>query len=170
MAEELRDLYNQSPSMFSALSDPFTIKKPASWAAYNEYGDEGEVGGKTDALRHLLGAATLAKRQGPSYAETALNWHENPNVPQFLGGGYGQREGDRAMDLHNNVLGMEIAQKAKTYDEALGMAKKYVKEGKVKYSNENYNVPVPTTTGKVDYIDKAINSSSDLIRSMFSRK
>lgn len=168
--DELRDLYNQSPSMFSALSDPFTIKKPASWAAYNEYGDEGEVGGKTDALRHLLGAATLAKRQGPGYAETALNWHENPNVPQFLGGGYGQREGDRQMDLHNNALGMEIAQKAKTYDEALSMAKKYVKEGKVKYSNEDYSKPVKPTSTQPDVIDKIFSHPVDLIRDMFTPK
>jgi hypothetical protein len=168
--DELRDLYNQSPSFFSPLSDPFTIKKPASWAAYNEYGDRGEVGGDTDALRHLLGAATLAKRQGSGYAETALNWHENPNIPQFLGGGYGQREGDRAMDLHNNKLGMEIAQKAKTYDEALGMAKKYIKEGKVKYSKEDYSKPVSKAPSQPDVIDQIFSNPVDLVRSMFTPK
>ena len=110
----LKELFDSKPGMFSALSDPFTIKKPASWAAYNEYGDAGEVGGKTDALRHLLGAATLAKRQGPAYAEAALNWHENPNVPQFLGGGYGQREGDRQMDLHNMLLVWKLPKRQRT--------------------------------------------------------
>jgi hypothetical protein len=168
--DELRDLYNQSPSMFSALSDPLTIKKPASWAAYNEYGDSGEVGGKTDALRHLLGAATLAKRQGPGYAETALNWHENPNIPQFLGGGYGQREGDRQMDLHNNALGLEIAKKAKNYDEALAMAKQHIKEGKVKYSNEDYSKPVKKGPTQPDVIDKIFSHPVDLIRDMFTPK
>ena len=165
----LKELFDTPASMLSALSDPFTIKKPASWAAYNEFGDRGEVGGDTDALRHLLGAATLARRQGPTYAQLALDWHENPNIPQFLGGGYGQRAGDRAMDVHNNKLGLEIAQKAKNYDDALSMAKRYVKEGKIKYSNENYNVPPPTTTGKTDYVDKAIQAPVDLIRSMFSK-
>lgn len=167
--DELKDLYNQNPSMFSALSDPWTVRKPASWAAYNEYGDEGEVGGKTDALRHLLGAATLAKRQGQGYAETALNWHENPNIPQFLGGGYGQRAGDRAMDLHNNALGLEIAKKAKTYDEALAMAKQHIKQGKVKYSNEDYSKPVNTGPRKPDVIDQIFDNPIDLIRSMFSK-
>jgi hypothetical protein len=168
MAETLADLFNAKPGMFSSLSDPFTIKKPASWAAYDVYGDSGESGGKTDALRHLLGAAALTRRQGPAYAEKVLNWHENPNVFQFLGGGYGQTEADRLMDLHNNTLGMHIGTTAKNYDEALQMAKRFIEENRVRYADK----PVPAAKPAVpqrDYIDDTANAGVDLIRRMFSK-
>jgi len=139
--DELKDMYNAQPSWLSSLADPYTVKRPASWAAYNELGGTGESGGDTDALRHLLAAATLSKRQG-ALSEMALNWHENPNIPQFLGGGYGQRESDRQMDLHNNALGLEIGRKAKTYDEALAMAKQAIKSGKAKINPPEPYKPV----------------------------
>lgn len=142
MADSLRDLYNTDPSLLSTFTDPHTIKGLATTVADQELGKEMVSGGQTDALRHLLGAATLAKRQGPSVAGTVLNWHENPNVFQFLGGGYGQRENDRQMDLHNNALGMEIGQKAKNYDEALNMAKQYIKEKKVRLAPKEPEAPV----------------------------
>jgi len=159
MADELKDLWNEKPGMLSMFMDPHTIKSPASWAAYNQLGGAGESGGNTDALRHLLGAATLARRQGPTYAQTALNWHENPNIPVFLGGGHGQPEHDRAMDLHNNALGMQIGTTAKTYDEALNMAMKLIKDKKVKLAE---NVPPPQEKPRgYDPIDSAIDKGSD---------
>ena len=165
----LADLFNNKPGLMDALSDPFTIKSPASWAAYDVYGDSGESGGKTDVLRHLLGAATLTRRQGPGYAAKALDWHENPNVFQFLGGGYGQRPEDRQMDLHNNTLGMHIGSTAKTYDEALQMAKQFINEGRVRYAKD---IPEPATQNQppqTDYVDSAINGGVDLVRRMFSK-
>ena len=168
MADSLQELFNSPAPIWSKLSDPFTIKSPASWAAYNEFGDAGESGGKTDALRHLLGAAALTRRNGPEYATKVLNWHENPNVFQFLGGGYGQSEADRIMDLHNNTLGMHIGTTAKNYDEALQMAKQFIKEGRVRYAND-----VPKTSvqkpAQRDYVDEGINGGVDLIRRMFSK-
>jgi hypothetical protein len=162
MADELKDLWNEKPSMLSMFMDPHTIKSPASWAAYNQLGGAGESGGDTDALRHLLGAATLARRQGPTYTKTALDWHENPNIPVFLGGGHGQPEYDRAMDLHNNALGMQIGATAKSYDEALNMAMKLIKEKKVKLAEDR---PPPQEKPKAyDPIDAAINSGSDKLK------
>lgn len=159
MADELKDLWNEKPGMLSMFMDPHTIKSPASWAAYNQLGGGGESGGDTDALRHLLGAATLARRQGPTYAQTVLNWHENPNIPVFLGGGHGQPEHDRAMDLHNNALGMQIGTTAKTYDEALNMAMKLIKDKKVKLAE---NVPPPQEKPRgYDPIDSVIDKGSD---------
>jgi hypothetical protein len=141
MADSLKDLYNTDSSLLSVFSDPSKIKDLATMVADQELGGEHTSGGKTDALRHLLGAAALGKRQ-PALAETMLNWHENPNVFQFLGGGYGQRDVERQMDLHNNALGLEIAKKAKNYDEALHMAKQYVREGKVKLAPPEAPTPV----------------------------
>jgi hypothetical protein len=162
MADELRDLWNQQPGLLSALNDPMTLKSPASWAAYNELGGAGESGGDTDALRHLLGAAALTKRQGSTYANAALNWHENPMIPTFLGGGYGQREEDRAMDLYNNQLGIEIGQKAKSYDEALALAKQAIKERKAKVANTNYN-KAEVKQPAYDPIDAALDKPAQLV-------
>ena len=148
MADSLKDLYNTSGSMWNMLSDPFTVKKAATSTANTELGEESLSGGQTDALRHLLGAATLAKRQGPDYASRVLNLHENPNIP-FLGG-YGQRDVERQMDLHNNALGMEISQKAKNYDEALQMAKQYIATKKVKLAPPPEPVKPPTGVAEHD--------------------
>lgn len=164
---KLRDLYNSPAPIYGTLADPFLVKSPASWAAYNEFGDQGESGGKTDALRHLLGAATLTRRHGPEYATRVLNWHENPNVFQFLGGGYGQLPGDRQMDLHNNTIGMHIGTVAKDYDEAMRMAKQYMKEGRVMTSPPN--VPEAAKPAQRDYIDEMGSAGVDLIRRMFSK-
>jgi hypothetical protein len=162
MADDLKELYNEKPGLLSMFMDPHTIKSPASWAAYNQLGGAGESGGDTDALRHLLGAATLARRQGPSYAQTALNWHENPNIPVFLGGGHGQPEYDRTMDVHNNALGMQIGATAKSYDEALNMAMKLIKEKKVKLAEDR---PPPQEKPKAyDPIDEFINSNSNKLK------
>ena len=162
MADELKDLWNEKPGMLSMFTDPDTIKKPASWAAYNQLGGAGESGGNTDALRHLLGAATLARRQGATNSHIALDWHENPNIPVFLGGGYNQPEHDRAMDLHNNALGMQIGLTAKSYDEALNMAMKLIKEKKVKLAEDR---PPPQEKPKAyDPIDEFINSNSDKLK------
>jgi hypothetical protein len=169
MADSLKDLYNTPAQPWHSLSDPFTIKKPASWAAYNEFDEAGESGGKTDALRHLLGAATLTRRQGPEYAAKALNWHENPDVFQFLGGGYGQRPEDRQMDLHNNTLGMHIGNTAKTYDEALQMAKQFINEGRVRYAKDIPITPQQPSKPQTDYVDSAITGGVDLVRKMFSK-
>jgi len=162
MADSLEQLYNEKPGLLSMFTDPHTIKSPASWAAYNQLGGGGESGGDTDALRHLLGAATLARRQGATNSHIALDWHENPNIPVFLGGGYNQPEHDRAMDLHNNALGMQIGLKAKSYDEALDMAMKLIKDKKVKLSE---NVPPPQEKPKrYDPIDSVIDKGSDKLK------
>lgn len=148
MTDSLKDLYNTPGSILNMLSDPFTVKTAATSTANAELGEEPFSGGQTDALRHLLGAATLAKRQGPAYASRVLNFHENPNIP-FLGG-YGQREVERQMDLHNNALGMEISQKAKDYDEALKMAKQYIANKKVKLAPPPEPVKPPTDVAEHD--------------------
>lgn len=128
MADSLKDLYNTQPM----LTNPKTVQELARVVSNTEGGEQAISGGTTDALRHLLGAATATRLYGPSLAETMLNWHENPNVFQWAGGGYGQRDAERLMDLHNNALGMEIGKTAKSYDEALQTAKRYVKEGRIK--------------------------------------
>jgi hypothetical protein len=167
---KLKEMYDTPPSTFSAFTDPFNVQKPASWAAYNELGGKGEAGGDTDALRHLLGAATLTKRQGPFYAEGALSWHESPKIPDYFFGGSAQRPADRWMDEHNNKIGIEIGRKAKTYDEAFEMAKQAIKDKKVRYVDQYVAPPTKPSAPKRDYVDETINSATDLIRNLFSRK
>jgi hypothetical protein len=132
MATSLKELYDAEPSMLSIFTDPRKVQDLAKLTADQELGQEAISGGSTDALRHLLGSATAHKVYGQPLADSLLNWHENPNIPQNMYGGRGQREVERLMDLHNNDLGKEIAQKAKTYDEALEMAKQYVTTKRVK--------------------------------------
>jgi hypothetical protein len=50
------------------------------------------------------------------------------------------------------------------------MAKQHIKEGKVKYSNEDYSKPVKKAPTQPDVIDQLFSNPVDLVRNMFSRK
>jgi hypothetical protein len=64
------------------------------------------------------------------------------------------------MDIHNNALGMQIGQTAKSYDEAMNMAMKLIKDKKVKFAEKPPEVIQEKPRG-YDPIDSAINKSSD---------
>ena len=168
MADTLQELFEGKSKPWISWMDPTQISIPAKQTADEIYGRE-RSGGRTDALRHLLGAAVLTKRQGPESATAMLNWHENPKILNMLGGGYGQPQAERLMDLHNNTLGMHIGTQAKTYDELVRMAQQFVDEGRVRYAKDYANVPEPVAPPQKDYIDSAINGSVDLVRRMFSK-
>jgi hypothetical protein len=164
MADSLQDLYNSPTGMFSKVTDPFTIKDLANQYAQEIYGSSGSVGGKADALRHILGAAMLAKRQGQSYADTITGLHENPYLP-FIGG-IGQHPADKAMDEYNNRLGMELGSSALDYNDLVTKARQYVDIGKAKQVGKRESLP---TQPSRDYVDEAINGGVDLIRRMFTK-
>ena len=72
--------------------------------------------GPGDAYRHIIGAAEMTRRHGAAMALAALNAHE-------MGQGTGQSDDERAMDEHNNEIGVAIGRRAATYDEVVTRAR-----------------------------------------------
>jgi hypothetical protein len=64
-----------------------------------------------DAARHMLAAATMAKKFGPGTAEFLGKAHERMSNPEsfFSMFGIGKPRDDYEMDVHNNKLGAELA-------------------------------------------------------------
>lgn len=115
-------------SLFGFVTDPFSVNTYAIKKAESEYGPE--MLQDRDAYRHLIGIAMLAKRQGNKYAETVGKLHES--MLPIIGAPPGQTDEEKDMDTFNNVLGLEIAGKAKTDEDIFRMAREYVDAGKVR--------------------------------------
>ena len=110
-------------------TDPFDVADVAYQEANTRYDKKGMIGGKNDAFRHLVGTALLAQRRGEPYAKFITNLHETEILP----GGYGARGHSKEqvdMDLYNNQLGLDIARKAKSYDDLIRLATEYVNTNK----------------------------------------
>jgi hypothetical protein len=163
MADSLEQMYNEKPGFFSKLTDPFTLQDLAVKQAVDEYGYGEDVGGKGDALRHLLASAILAKRQGPGYADFVTTAHES-KIPGI--GSPAQAPEDREMDLHNNYLGRQLATQATSYPDLVRKAKQHIDSGSAKTVYTRAKAP----TQSYDVIDAAIEKPIDLIRNMFTPK
>jgi hypothetical protein len=75
---------------------------------------------RQDAARHMMAAATLARKYGPRTAELAGQAHELMASPiRFIGSKMGvmKESPDYAQDVHNNRLGIELASKSKSQEE-----------------------------------------------------
>lgn len=74
-----------------------------------ELGYIGEYNGQADALRHILGSAALTQKFGPTLANIYTTAHEwiAPDL----------NDAASAMDVNNNAIGRELAQKYKTREE-----------------------------------------------------
>lgn len=153
MADTLEQMYNEKPGFFSKVMDPFSLEKLGAQAAIKEYGIGEDVGGKGDALRHLLASAVLAKRHSPEYSSFITGLHEAP-IPVI--GSLAQAPEDKAMDLHNNALGIQLAKEAKDYPDLVRKAKANIDSGTAKTVYER-----ATPTRGPDAIDNIINSGSD---------
>jgi hypothetical protein len=153
MADSLEQMYNEKPGFFSKITDPFSLEKLGSQAAIKEYGIGEDVGGKGDALRHLLASAVLAKRHSPGYSNFITGLHEAP-IPVI--GSLAQAPEDKEMDLHNNALGIQLAREAKDYPDLVRKAKANIDSGTAKLVYER-----ATPTRGPDVIDNIINSGSD---------
>jgi len=72
-----------------------------------------------DAARHMLAAATVAKKFGPGAAEFLGKAHERMSNPEsfFSMFGIGKPRDDYEMDVHNNKLGAELAARTKSQAE-----------------------------------------------------
>lgn len=166
MADSLEEMFNSpgSAGFFSKLTDPFTLNNITNDTAANMYQGNGMVGGQTDALRHILASAVLARRYGPGYAKTITDLHES-RLP-FLGS-MTQKPEDQEMDLYNNQLGIQLGQQATDYNDLVRKAQEYIAKGKARTINRQQTVQQPVQ--QRDYVDEAINGGVDLIRRMFSK-
>lgn len=117
-----------SNSLLSYLTEPFTVNSQATKAAELAYPISEQADMRGDAFRHLVGSALLAKRKGVPYAEFITNLHEAKWLPVI--GGMGNSPSETKKDLYNNALGLDIAKKAKSYDDIVNMAKQYISSGK----------------------------------------
>ena len=81
---------------------------------------------RQDSARHMLAAATLARKYGPRTAELAGQAHELMASPiRFIGSKMGvmKESPDYAQDIHNNRLGIELASKSKSQEELLALVR-----------------------------------------------
>lgn len=72
-----------------------------------------------DAARHMLAAATVAKKFGPGAAQFLGKAHERMSNPEsfFSMFGIGKPRDDYEMDVHNNRIGAELAARSKSQAE-----------------------------------------------------
>ena len=84
----------------------------------------GEAGGEADAMRHLLFQAQLARKYGENPAKIISMLHEYSTL--------GQPTSQREMDFYNDALGREIAAQARSDEDLVRLAEKYVKSGRAK--------------------------------------
>jgi hypothetical protein len=104
----------------AAIWNPFTAKSRADRSAQEMY--PGKIGqdDQRDAARHMLASGYLAKAWSPGVADLIGKAHEFKETPfRHLGAlaGVAQHRYDRPIDLHNNTLGIELAQKAGSMEE-----------------------------------------------------
>jgi hypothetical protein len=118
------------------------------------YGEAEAIGGRTDAMRHLLLQAMLTKKYGPTAASVIGGIHEFTSI--------GQPKAEKEMDMFNDRLGREIGEAALDDNEMVRMAKEYVDTGKAKVLEEGYganyakggpvNAPVDPLSAAQDFI------------------
>lgn len=101
---------SDSPSIFSV--------SPYSRAIAREM-YPGQMGqdDQQDAARHMLAAGTMARKYGPTVADLAGRAHEYSTSPLralMMLLGRGQMPPDYEQDMHNNALGIELAQRAQS--------------------------------------------------------
>lgn len=97
--------------------------------------------GKGDALRHIMWQALMAKQYGNTLANAAGQWHElnlgEDLQPYLHTADAEQMPQEKANDLHNNIIGRDIASKANTIEDIYLMAKDAVESGRAKYYSED---------------------------------
>lgn len=97
----------------------FSVPTYSETVAYEMYPGQKGQDDQRDAARHMLAAGTLARKYGPGAAEFLGKAHEVATSPiqaaKTLFGGKMPRDYD--MDTHNNTIGMQLGQRAKTQAE-----------------------------------------------------
>lgn len=95
----------------------FSVSPYARSVAADMYAGQLGQNDQQDAMRHMLAAGTLTRKYNPTIAELLGKVHEYSTSPlaalRFMLG-RGQMPSDYEQDIHNNALGIELGQKAKT--------------------------------------------------------
>jgi hypothetical protein len=98
----------------------FSVSPYARSVAADMYAGQLGQDDQQDAMRHMLAAGTLTRKYNPTIAELLGKAHEYSTSPlaalRFMLG-RGQMPSDYEQDIHNNALGIELGQKAKTQTE-----------------------------------------------------
>jgi hypothetical protein len=97
----------------------FGVSDYATAAAARMFPEQRGQDDQRDAARHMLAAATLARKYGPRTADLLGRAHEYTSSPHtfFSMFGIGEPRDDFAYDLHNNRMGIELASRAKSQEE-----------------------------------------------------
>lgn len=104
------------------VQEPNVFKVPlyAETVAYEMYPGQGGQFDQRDAARHMLAAGTLARKYGPTAAEILGKLHEVSTSPlRYIGSklGISEMPVDYEQDLHNNRIGIELAQRSRSQKE-----------------------------------------------------
>jgi hypothetical protein len=86
-----------------------------------------------DTARHMLASGTLARKYGPRIAELAGYAHEIREQPiKFIGSKLGmtKESPDYTQDIHNNLLGIELASRSKSQEDLLELVKQMAADAK----------------------------------------
>ena len=97
----------------------FSVPTYSETVAYEMYPGQKGQDDQRDAARHMLAAGTLSRKYGPGVAEFLGKAHEFTTSPlqavKTLFGG--QMPADYGMDTHNNAVGAQLGQRAKSQAE-----------------------------------------------------
>jgi len=97
----------------------FSVPTYSETVAYEMYPGQKGQDDQRDAARHMLAAGTLSRKYGPKTAEFLGKAHEFTTSPlqsvkSMFGG---QMPADYGMDTHNNRIGAQLGQRAKSQAE-----------------------------------------------------
>ena len=97
----------------------FSVPTYSETVAYEMYPGQKGQDDQRDAARHMLAAGTLSRKYGPGVAEFLGKAHEFTTSPlQAIKSVFGGKmPADYGMDTHNNTIGAQLGQRAKSQAE-----------------------------------------------------
>jgi hypothetical protein len=98
----------------------------------------GRVNGPADAYRHIVGVGEMTRRLGPNMAGSLGDLHEIQGQASAVRREMMGRRRDpindaaaTAMDRRNNLIGVSIGQRARSFDDVLSMARETIERSPV---------------------------------------
>jgi len=112
----------------------FGVSDYATKASARMYPDQMGQDDERDAARHMLAAATVARKYGPKTAEFLGKAHERVSNPEsfFSMFGIGKPREDYEMDVHNNRIGAQLAARATSQAELEKLVAAMARESRTK--------------------------------------
>ena len=113
--------YQKGGSVKAEVKTPWLFSVPtySETVAYEMYPGQKGQDDQRDAARHMLAAGTLSRKYGPGVAEFLGKAHEFTTSPlQAVKSVFGGKmPADYGMDTHNNTIGAQLGQRAKSQAE-----------------------------------------------------